>query len=165
MTPTEIKNGERVDFIETLTKDVRELLEHAECIIYKKGALAWRSSNSAVTSLPAVDLSSIFNASKQLEVTANFVSIRGFSGDPPHYHTSHLIGVIIKGEGWLISVSSDSESSVERIPVAVNDVVFIPRGAYHIFECDPQGELDYIALEFSDQAIDYQKHWDVQPKT
>ena len=138
---------------------LREILETGTCAVYKNAANTWKTANSTVTSSPIVDVWHIFEGTRAANVAVNIVSIRGTSGEPLHYHTSHLIGVVVKGDGMLRSATDKRESNLKDWQVAAGDVILIPRGAYHMFECEPSGNLDYIALEFSDHEIDYQKHW------
>lgn len=162
-------SDERISGVEYLTshestdfsfEKLSGVLKGTDCAVYKRAALLWRDGNSAVTSSPAVDLLRLFKAAGRVEVAVNFVSIQGACGEPLHYHTAHLIGVVVRGGGYLLTGKGENkQGEVDMTPVAVGDLVVIPRGAYHIFECKPSGGLDYVALEFSDAAIDYQKHW------
>lgn len=60
---------------------------------------------------------------------------------------------MVKGEGMLRSAIDERESNLKEWRVAAGDVVLIPRGAYHMFECEPSGSLDYIALEFQTMKL------------
>jgi oxalate decarboxylase/phosphoglucose isomerase-like protein (cupin superfamily) len=136
------------------------MLAAGACVVYKNAANTWKTANSTVTSSPIIDVLQIFNGTKAAaNVAVNFVSIRGTICEPLHYHTSHLIGVVIHGDGVLKSATDEKESNLRELQVGAGDVILIPRGAYHIFDCEASGGLDYIALEFSDHDIDYQKHW------
>ena len=92
------------------------------------------------------------------EVGSSLVCIAGPSNEVLHFHSSHLIGVVTRGSGWLC-VSIESSPFVDKVAVSAGDVVVIPRGVFHLFDCDVTQELDYVALEVSDHPLDYQKHW------
>jgi quercetin dioxygenase-like cupin family protein len=147
-----------------ITKDIiSELLSRKDCAVLKDGGHEWRSSNSTVLSTPVVELLGMF-ASENLELGASIVRISGESGEPLHFHSSHLVGLVIRGQGWLclpgfVNNASVGEADVRRVAVQLGDVAVIPRGALHLFECAHSSELDYLAVEFSDRPIDYQKHW------
>ena len=134
-----------------------DLLRLKDCTVIKEASLTWSSANSIVRSSPITDLSQLFSLSCQINCAVSLVSIHGASGEPLHYHTSHLIGLVVRGSGWLLT-TKNSELEHQK-QVGLGDVIVIPKGVYHIFECDPAGAMDYIALEVSDGIIDYQKHW------
>ena len=142
-----------------IKESLGELFRHKRCVVFKEAGRAQKTGNSVLVSSPVVDILQVLNNASWIEATVSSVAIKGTSNEPLHYHTSHLIGLVVSGEGYLlISKENVENDGIDRVPVTVGDVIVIPRGAYHIFECDPTGELDYIALEFSDEAIDYQKH-------
>lgn len=136
---------------------IEELFSRKECEVLKSSQHEWNSGNSTVSSTPPVDLAGIFGSS-HIEVGASVVRIVGESGEPLHFHSSHLVGLVVRGSGWLCR-PNEQDGGISRRATARGDVVIIPRGALHLFECDRDGELEYIALEFSDGPIDYQKHW------
>jgi quercetin dioxygenase-like cupin family protein len=143
----------------TFKESLEVLFRHKRCVVFKGAGRAQKTGNSILVSSHVVDILQVLNNASRIEATVSSVAIKGTSNEPLHYHTSHLIGLVVSGQGYLLISKEDVENDgVDRVPVTVGDVVVIPRGAYHIFECDPNGELDYIALEFSDEAIDYQKH-------
>jgi quercetin dioxygenase-like cupin family protein len=126
------------------------------CSLFKGAALQWNSANSKVLSMPALRLSD--TQGSLVETGASIVCIAGPSNEPLHYHSSHLVGVVTRGSGWLCVPGLD-KAVPARLPVSSGDVVVIPKGALHLFDCDPDTEMDYVALEVSDGPIDYQKHW------
>ena len=111
-----------------------------------------------VYSTPVIDASRLFPKSERRECAASLVCIKGRSGEDLHYHTSHIVGFITRGEGSL-RLPAKSGNGETELPVRAGDVVIIPRGALHMFECAVAQEMDYLALEVSEVAIDYQKHW------
>lgn len=148
------------DSTSLLRAHIKDILERTECVVYKGVANIWEAGNSTVTSSPAIDIFNIFSSTERIEVAVNLVSVQDISEEPLHYHSSHLIGVIVRGKGVLLtSKINNRQEAIEKTAVSVGDVVVIPRGANHIFQCNYSEELHYIALEFSDKAIDYQKHW------
>ena len=139
---------------------VEKALNQATCTIIKNSANKWSEGNSSVTSSPIVDINKLFSQDQITKIAVNFVSIKGKSEEPLHYHTAHLVGVILKGEGFLLASSEANSGSIEKQPVTEGDVIIIPRNIYHFFEpLLDKGEIEYIALEFSDKNIDYQKHY------
>ena len=135
-----------------------ELFSLDECTVLRASSHDWTSANSRVFSTPVVDVMQVFSA-QRVEIGASIVCIAGECGEPLHFHLSHLVGLVVRGGGWLCIPAPGDRTSVARVAVSVGDAVVIPRGALHLFECDPTGFLDYIALEVSDRPIDYQKHW------
>jgi quercetin dioxygenase-like cupin family protein len=126
------------------------------CSVLKGAAREWHSANSRVLSLPALRLA---DAHVPLfEAGASIVCISGPSTETLHYHSSHLVGIVTRGAGWL-RVPGKDEGSTTRLPISCGDVVVIPKGVLHLFDCDPEAEMDYVALEVSYGPIDYQKHW------
>ena len=89
-------------------------------------------------------------------LTASVVRVSGPTGEPLHYHTSFVVGVVVHGRGVLHHRTSGG-AQVDDI-ASEGDIVVIPRGAAHVFSTENGGSMDYIALEFSDQKIDYQAH-------
>jgi len=143
---------------------ISELFLRKDCAVFKSGGHEWWSSNSTVLSTPIVQLFGMF-ASDNVELGASIVRISGESGEPLHFHSSHLVGLVIRGEGWLCLPALTggaplSNVNVRRVRVQQGDIAIIPRGALHLFECNSTAEMDYLAVEFSDCPIDYQKHWD-----
>lgn len=108
-----------------------------------------------MVSAPIVDLLSIFPDSNTANCTSSLVTINGPSDEPPHFHLSHVLGIVVSGTG----VVRDGES--RRKKVIDGDLVVIPKGVLHYFETAQGEELKWIALEFNDGEIDYQKHFTV----
>ena len=155
---------------ENLLRAIAELLRAAndsapgapKCRVFSGAAQEWKTPSSDVLSSPVLSVSEVFASAARVAVS--LVSVRHAAGvgtEPLHYHSSHVIGVGVRGMGWLRVVKNDFQqhhSTFERLSVEAGDVVLIPRGALHLFECEPAGEFAYIALEISDQPIDYQQH-------
>ncbi len=128
-------------------------LKEMKCTILKNFATSWSTGNSVVSSAPVVNLKGIFADLDKANVTASLVHIEGVDDEDVHYHTSHVIGYTVSGEGKFLT---SRESDAPIFNVVAGDVVIIPRGAMHYFVSDSQ--MDWIALEISDMPIDYQKH-------
>ena len=147
------------NIVSNIPKSIEDLLEKKECLIIKKAANKWSEGNSCVTSSPIVDIRKVFSAADKIETAVNFVEIKGRNEEPLHFHTAHLVGVITGGEGYLLTASDDKTTFIKKQTMSAGDVIVIPQGAFHYFQpFTEDGELDYIALEFSDKEIDYQKH-------
>ena len=129
-----------------------DFLKRSACTLMPNGAQVGKTGNSVVTSSLVTHLDGLFPDLSKIQTTCSLVEIRGASNEPTHYHTSHLVGLVIRGHGYL-------REPQQRQPVKKGDIVVIPRGVQHYFDCDDAGELDYIAYEVSDQDIDYQKHF------
>lgn len=132
---------------------VEKFLEEMKCTAIKSFATSWSTGNSIVNSAPVVNLKGMFPDLAKVNVTASIVHIEGVDDEEVHYHTSHVIGYVVGGEGQFM-VSRDENSPV--FDIVAGDVVIIPRGAMHYFVSDTK--MDWIALEISDMEIDYQKH-------
>jgi quercetin dioxygenase-like cupin family protein len=146
-------DGEAFEFLSLFKKSV--------CTLIHGKSRKWESSNSTVFSCPALDLNGVFARESRLEAGASLVSIDGEADEDLHFHTSHLLGTVVRGEGFLCvptDLANAQAGRISRIPVQPGDVVVIPRGALHIFQCEVGKRLEYIALEVSDSPIDYQKH-------
>lgn len=136
--------------------DFHTLLSLSHCTVLPHLAFAWGTGNSVVVSVPTLSVVPLFPMAPELNVTASLVSIQGDSPEPLHFHTSHLMGLVVRGSGDFRWEVEGEERTAE---VCTGDVVIIPRGALHFFNCLPGGSLDYVALEVSDGPIDYQKHF------
>jgi quercetin dioxygenase-like cupin family protein len=135
---------------------LRHLLLKKSCSIVECAATSWSSGNSTVCSIPSFAVKEFFQPGLDVNVTASLVRINGGGEEPLHFHTSHLVGLVVRGSGvfrW-----ADERGAEIRSAVTEGDLVVIPRGALHFFEATGVG-LDYIALELSDAVIDYQKHF------
>lgn len=116
----------------------------------------WGTVNSEVLSIPALSLTVLAGACSPENLTCSIVRVAGPSNEPVHYHTSYIVGLVVRGEGILQHRAKGRETVHEK--ASAGDVVIIPRGAVHVFSTVEGGEMDYIAIEFSDQEIDYQAH-------
>lgn len=133
-----------------------------QCTLFLGRMNKWNSANSSVTSCPCLSPQLLFPGARDIEVGASLVAISGPSGESLHFHSSHLIGVVVKGSGVLLSMSPNGDQRADR--VSVGDCVVIPRGVLHLFECTGGESMDYVALEVSDSPIDYQKHFVGHPE-
>lgn len=133
--------------------DMKEFLKEMKCTAIKNFATSWSTGNSIVNSSPIVNLAGLFPDLTKVNVTASIVHIEGVDDEDVHYHTSHVIGYVVNGEGQFM-VSRENGSPI--FDITAGDVVIIPRGAMHYFVSNTK--MDWIALEISDLPIDYQKH-------
>src|ERR1700733_13102657 len=100
---------------------VEKALNQATCTIIKNSANKWSEGNSSVTSSPIVDINKLFSQDQITKIAVNFVSIKGKSEESLHYPTAHLVGVILKGEGFLLASSEANSGSIEKQPVTEGD--------------------------------------------
>jgi mannose-6-phosphate isomerase-like protein (cupin superfamily) len=132
---------------------LENFLHEMRCVAIKSFATSWSTGNSVVNSAPIVNLAGMFPDLSKVNVTASIVHIEGVDDEEVHYHTSHVIGYVVSGEGQFM-VSRDPAFPI--LDIVAGDVVIIPRGAMHYFVSSTK--MDWIALEISDLPIDYQKH-------
>ena len=140
------------------TMDIAYLLTQRACAVVRASALSWTSGTSSVVSVPAVHVSYLFGARDIMSCGTSLVRISGATVEPLHYHKSHVVGIVVRGRGWLLC----SQERRERI--STGDCIVIPRGVLHFFVCDAEESMEYVALEVSDQDIDYQKHFYGEPE-
>lgn len=126
-------------------------LQLPTCTVLPKAATPATMTNSTLLSIPALSLLEVFSGAIQLYGTASWVEIRGESNEPTHYHTSHLVALVVRGGGMLRAGSVKQQ-------IQSGDIVVIPRGVDHFFDPVVEG-LDYVGFEISDSVIDYQKHF------
>jgi mannose-6-phosphate isomerase-like protein (cupin superfamily) len=129
---------------------IGNLLRRRQCVVLKGFGCQWRGRSSKVISSPIIQILRAFNSSSEMEAAFTFVSISR-KDDRPHYHGSHLIAMIVSGRGSLC-IGRKGRRQIRKIPVAVNDLLVIPRGSFHMLDCGSSGKLDFIALELSDPA-------------
>ena len=135
-------------------KNLTTMLQKKKCTLIDGAARSAPTGNSVVTSGLVLNFNDgLFSDLSKVKATASLVEIKGESAEPTHFHTSHLVGIIIHGTGFL------RLKDASRILVKRGDIVVIPRGIHHYFDCGKDETLDYIALEVSDTTIDYQKHF------
>jgi len=135
-----------------------ELLKTPECVVIRRGSASWQTPTSAVESIPAISLSALGLDPKRIEVATSVVTVRGGSDEDLHFHSSHVVGLAIRGSGVLRTASRQSPRDERRLVLEPGDLVLIPRGALHLFETNDSPEFVYVGLEFSDAPIDYQQH-------
>ena len=106
-----------------------------------------------------------------VHITASLVRLDGMSNKSGHFHTSHLIAVVVSGDAQLrtgkeIDLFSENGKLVPHDGIAVvmtGGVVIIPRGENHFFDPNTSG-MTYVGLEISDRPIDYQKHFSLEDR-
>lgn len=131
--------------------ELTQLLQLSNCTVLPGAATAATMTNSSLLSIPALPLLELFSNPSQLYGTASWVEIRGQNEESTHYHTSHLVALIVHGGGTLRTKNG-------KQPIRSGDLIVMPRGVDHFF--DPLAEgIDYIGFEVSDSVIDYQKHF------
>jgi mannose-6-phosphate isomerase-like protein (cupin superfamily) len=129
---------------------LNQLLRQTNCAVLKDCSFTWVTPESKVTSSPIIEILDVLDAPANVSVAVSFVSITESNKSELHYHDSYSIGVIVSGSGAL--VVPKQSNGLRRMPLTVGDVVAIPHGALHVLECDPNGRLDFIALEFCDPS-------------
>lgn len=149
--------------------DFKQLLQKPRCTVISNASRLEGVGNSILRSIPEFGLANIFSRPDLIHVTASFVELHGKSEEPAHFHTSHLIAVVVRGDGQLrtgkgIDVLTEHGKLVPNdgvVVVMTGDVVVIPRGENHFFDPNTSG-MSYVGLEISDQLIDYQKHFSLE---
>jgi mannose-6-phosphate isomerase-like protein (cupin superfamily) len=132
---------------------LNQLLRQTKCAVLKDCSFTWVTSESKVTSSPIIEILDVLDAPANVSVMVSFVSITESNKSELHYHDTHSIGVIVSGSGTLVVPKQGyTRDRLRRMPLTVGDVVAIPRGALHVLECDPNGRLDFIALDFCDPS-------------
>ena len=126
------------------------------CHFWTNDRLKWSSANSDVVSLPSFDFKRIFGKLPQRNLACSLVSISGPTDEDLHFHTSDVIGLVTKGRGRLRHIEA---GKCQATDVVVGDICVIPSRVLHLFDTEPGGLIEYIALEASSHEIDYQKHW------
>lgn len=111
--------------------------------------------NSKVTSTPVIPWKELLGDSVR-EAAVSFVEVRREESPTLHYHVADVIGVAVRGSGWLLTPGERDD--IERHRVVAGDVVVIPRNSLHVFCVDQDESLEYAAVEFSDDHVDYQSH-------
>lgn len=134
-------------------ENIAELLKLKKCTILNNWPRSTEAGNSIVTSAPPLKLDGVFPDMSKIELTTSLVQIKGPSEEPLHFHSSHLVGLIVRGMGYMKTDEWDS------VYIKQGDVIIIPREVNHYFTCDEGKEMDYISYEISDTPIDYQKHF------
>lgn len=134
---------------------IKALLEKKECIFWVASSEKWSTANSTVDSSPVIRIAEIYRDIGDVEVAISLVDVSPVTGEPLHYHASHVVGVVIEGEA---SFRYQKAGKEVRVKVVRGDVVLVPEGAYHVFECSLGQHMKYMALEFADKEIDYQQH-------
>lgn len=139
---------------------VNKLLLQPLCAIVRSPSVSWSTGNSVVTSSPVLSVTDIFTGHKAVNVTASLVQINGRTDEPVHYHTSHVVGMVVSGRGFFLT---SREAGAREFDVTPGDLVIIPQGAMHYFVSDEP--MAWIALEVSHLPIDYQKHYTDEERT
>lgn len=130
----------------------------SQCVVFRGAGIQGRAANSTLSSIPEVRLTDTGLGPANLRTAATVVRIAGSTDEPLHYHVSAIVGLILKGEALLRT--ADGPASSERVlRVDEGDIVVIPKGCWHLFECPSGRSMEYLALELSETTIDYQKHW------
>ena len=142
---------------ENITTRILEAIRTGECALFKKATLEQDTHSSKVYSLPSLPVLQLFNCDRPINTSTNFMVISGGLDEALHYHTSHVFGFVVRGEG-VFCLRKKGVKRETRLPVSSGDLVVIPRGALHLFECE-KGQLEVVTLEVSDRDLDYQSHY------
>jgi quercetin dioxygenase-like cupin family protein len=130
-----------------------------KCSVLRDVTHVDESSISIVTSSPVINLRGMFSSETAIEIGVSLVKVLRKSAEPLHFHSSHIVGIVTVGTGYLRVPGPDDKE--QQFEVRTGDIVVIPRGAPHMFECEGETTLEYVAMELSDQPIDYQKHYHI----
>lgn len=136
-----------------LSEHISEAIRREECTVYRNVGLAWSSNNSTVTTCPPLEIQSMVNRPEAIHAAMSFVSVTGRSDEQLHHHSSHLLGIVVGGEGHLLTPRNTGED-MARTPLTSGDLFVVPRGSRHVIECDSDKGLKFISLEISDEEIE-----------
>lgn len=145
----------------SLEEEITDALLSNKVRLLESGGSIWEIGNSVVLSTPRIFLSKIFEENQSLEAALNFVFISGPvpENEELHFHTSHIIAYVVSGRGWFLH--SDKKirlREANRIPIRSGNLIVLPKGYLHTFECDVGDQMVYAAVEYANVPIDYQKH-------
>jgi quercetin dioxygenase-like cupin family protein len=130
---------------------VSQAVHENRCLVLDPKQPAYTAGNSLVYCGPDIFISHLFDHG-EIRVAMTTVVIYGNVKEELHHHTSHVFSYVIEGIGWL---------QVENggLMARAGDLVVIPRGVRHLFNCNDGDRMLIFAVEISDQPIDHQKNY------
>jgi mannose-6-phosphate isomerase-like protein (cupin superfamily) len=149
-----VRDAAPFEELDEMAKKMMEALIRGKCAIITPKIAAYTAGNSLVYCGPDINVSSLFPSLLQvpMKVATTIVIIYGHLHEELHHHTSHVISFVIEGEGWLFTEQYKCRAKP-------GDLVVIPRGVKHLFNCDEGKRMLIFATEISDRPIDHQKNF------
>ena len=151
--------NELFDSLTVSPEDISRAIRNPQCTVFKGAVGTYERDNSIVFASQFFPLFQTYldtfpEAGKDLNVGITYLKIKGSrSGEPLHYHTADIIGLITVGRGVLL-YENNGEQREEAVE---GDMIVIPKGALHCFDCNPGEDLHYAAILLG-KEIDYQRH-------
>ncbi|MDD5068791.1 MAG: cupin domain-containing protein [Candidatus Pacebacteria bacterium] len=140
------------DDLKVVARKMMATLKSKKCSVITPKRAAYTAGNSLVYCGPDIAMWELFPANGRILVAATIVVIYGNLKEELHYHSSHVISFVLEGEGFLYT----EDGKLEAKP---GDLVTIPRGIKHLFNCEDGKRMLVFATEISDEPIDHQKNW------
>ena len=137
--------------LEVARDEVAMALRRNRCAVIRPKQPAYTAGNSLVYCGPDIFISELFTG-EDVRVAMTTVIIYGHLDEELHHHTSHVFSYVIEGRGWLYT-------EADRLEAGAGDLVVIPRGVRHLFNCDEEQRMLIFAMEISDKLIDHQKNF------
>jgi quercetin dioxygenase-like cupin family protein len=134
-----------------IESEVAEAFQECRCAVIRPRQAAYTAGNSLVYCGPDIVVSDLF-AERHLRVATTVVIIYGHADEELHRHTSHVLSCLIEGNGCLYGETWEFEARP-------GDLVVIPRGVRHVFNCAEGQRMLIFAVEISDGPIDHQKNY------
>ncbi len=138
--------------LKVVEEEVMLALTGGVCKVITSGQPAYTAGNSLVYCGPDLLVAKLLPDSGKAILATTIVKIYGHLDEELHYHSSHVISVLVEGSGYLFT-------DTEKLSAKAGDIVVIPRGVQHLFNCDPRQKILIFAIEISDRSIDHQKNW------
>lgn len=132
-------------------EDAYRALKDNVCKVITNPSSAYQAGNSLLVCGPQMRTDELFGKAP-CYTAISLVCIVGSEHEPLHTHTSHVITWIVAGKGWLLTPAT-------QLIATPGNLVVIPRGAPHCFNCPIGGEVLLAGMELSDQELDYQKNF------
>lgn len=150
------------DLLKDVGRKILEALQVPKCeVVGSVQGLTYKTGNSQIICTPQLVVADVLALHDRAKISVNFVFIQGEANEAPHIHHSHVIALVLSGTGELLHLpsGSDSKNKPSTVVAEAGDIVVIPKGVLHIFNCNRGQNLLYAALEIADRDIDYQKHY------
>lgn len=151
--------NELFDSLTVRPEDIVRAIRSPFCTVFKGAVGSYERDNSVVFASQFFPLFRTYfdtfpEMGQDMNVGITYLKISGSrSNEPLHYHTADIVGLITVGSGVLLY-----ENNGERREEAVEgDMIVIPKGALHCFDCSPGKDLHYAAILLG-KEIDYQRH-------
>src|SRR5437763_1845271 len=75
-------------------------LKEGEVMVLKQVGRVARTGNSVLRSIPEINAPEAFFKRGSCNIASSLVEIFGPTDEPLHFHSSHLVGLVVAGEGY-----------------------------------------------------------------